>query len=158
MSGYVTIAEADDYIRTHYLSNDPIRLSWMDLSDADKEVILTVSADAIDSLPWPGRKASPDQERAFPRYPDTKVPLPIIDALIENAAASNDSSSSEEALMYQRMWSFGISSYRIGNLSETVGTAGGNAGLNVTMVQNGIVSTKAQSLLKPLLGGAFRIE
>lgn len=158
MSGYVTIAEADLYINTHYLSTDSIRINWNNLSDEDKEVVLTVSADAIDSLPWPGRKLDPNQERAFPRYPDADVPIFIHEALIENAATVTDSSSSDEALLYQRMWSYGISSYRIGNLSETVGTAGGNSGLNVTMIQNGIVSTKAQALLKPFLGGAYRIE
>lgn len=158
MSGYATVEQADIYVAEHYISTDPLRIAWNALSQEDKQVILNVSAEAIDSLPYPGRKLDPTQSNAFPRYPSQQVPAAIIAAQIENAISVSDSSSSEDAALYQRMWSFGIASYRIGNLSESVGNASGGASLSAQMLQNGIVSTKAQALLKPFIGGAYCIE
>ena len=158
MSGYATVEQANKYVSKHYISTDPLRTSWNALSDEDKQVILNVSAEAINSLPYPGRKLDPTQENAFPRYPSLLVPTAIIAAQIENAISVSDSSSSEDAALYQRMWSFGIASYSIGNLSESVGNASGGASLSAQMLQNGIYSTKAQALLKPFMGGAYCIE
>lgn len=158
MSGYATVEQADIYVTEHYISTDPLRIAWNALSQEDKQVILNVSAEAIDSLPYPGRKLDPTQPNVFPRYPSQQVPTAIIAAQIENAISVSDSSSSEDAALYQRMWSFGIASYRIGNLSESVGNASGGASLSAQMLQNGIVSTKAQALLKPFIGGAYCIE
>lgn len=158
MVGYATVEQANEYVTSHFVSTDPLRTSWEALSDEDKQVILTTSAEAINSLPYPGRKLYPKQENAFPRYPSQQVPTAIFAAQIENAISVSDSSSSEDAELYQRMWSFGIASYRIGNLSEAIGSASGGATLGAQMLQNGIVSTKAQALLKPFLGGAYCIE
>lgn len=158
MLGYATVEQADVYVKEHYISTDPLRNAWEALSEEDKQVILNVSAEAINSLPYPGRKLYPNQENAFPRYPSQQVPTAIFAAQIENAISVSDSSSSEDAMLYQRMWSFGIASYRIGNLSESIGDASGGASLGAQMLQNGIVSTKAQALLKPFLGGAYCIE
>lgn len=154
MSSYVTVDEANEYVKSHYTSESTIRELWDETSDDDKLVILTVSADAINSLSLSGRKTYPDQENAFPRYPDTEVPQVVKSAQIENAIATLDSSSNEDVEMYRKMWSFGIASYSIGNLSESVGTASGGA----SMLQSGIISTTAQSLLQPFIGGGFRIE
>lgn len=158
MIGYATVEQSNEYVTSHFVSTDPLRTSWEALSDDDKQVILTTSAEAINSLPYPGRKYDPEQENAFPRYPSQQVPTAIFAAQIENAISVSDSSSSEDAELYQRMWSFGIASYRIGNLSESIGSASGGATLGAQMLQNGIVSTKAQALLKPFLGGAYCIE
>lgn len=155
---YATVEQADKYVQEHFISTDPVRLSWEDLSEEDKQVILNVSAEAINSLPFPGRKKDPNQEDAFPRCPSTQVPPAIFAAQIENAISMADSSSSDDAALYQRMWSFGIASYRIGNLSESIGNASGGASMSASMLQNGIVSTKAQALLKPFVGGAYCIE
>lgn len=155
---YATVEQADKYVQEHFISTDPVRLSWEDLSEEDKQVILNVSAEAINSLPFPGRKKDPNQEDAFPRCPSTQVPPAIFAAQIENAISMADSNSSDDAALYQRMWSFGIASYRIGNLSESIGNASGGASMSASMLQNGIVSTKAQALLKPFVGGAYCIE
>lgn len=158
MSSYITIEEANEYVATHYVSDDPLRTTWEDLSDEDKQVYLNVSAEAIDSLPWPGRKAHLNQEHAFPRYPSMAIPPSIKFANIENAMSSADSSATADAALYQKMWSYGISSYSIGNLSETVGTAGGNASAKTQMASNGIISSKAQALLSVYMTGGYCIE
>lgn len=158
MSSYITIEEANEYVESHYVSTDPLRKVWEDLSDDDKQIYLNVSAEAIDSLPWSGRKAHPNQEHAFPRYPSKAVPPAIKFANIENAMSSADETATDDAALYQKMWSYGISSYTIGNLSETVGTAGGNASARTQMASNGIISTKAQALLSTYLTGGYCIE
>ena len=158
MSSYVTVEEANTYILQHYTSVDPIRISWETLPDEDKQILLNRSADAINSLPLPGRKTYPDQENAFPRYPSKEVPDDVKAAQIENALVSSDEQQSEDAKLYQKMWAYGVNSYRIGNLSESIGTASGNAGFTTTLLQSGIVSTKAQNLLSRFLGGGFCIE
>lgn len=158
MSSYVTVEEATQYILQHYTSVDPIRIAWETLPDEDKQILLNRSADAINSLPLPGRKTYPDQENAFPRYPSTEVPEEVKAAQVENALVSSDEQQNEDAKLYQKMWAYGISSYRIGNLSESIGTASGNAGFTTTLLQSGVVSTKAQNLLSRFLGGGFCIE
>ena len=127
MSSYVTIEEANVYIQNNLLSTDPLRISWESLLDEDKQVLLNRSAAAINSLPFTGRKMNVNQENAFPRYPNTDVPDDVKAAQIENALTSSDETQSEDAQLYQKMWAYGISSYRIGNLSESIGTASGNA-------------------------------
>lgn len=158
MSSYVTIEEANVYIQNNLLSTDPLRISWEALPDEDKQVLLNRSATAINSLPYPGRKMYANQENAFPRYPNTEVPDDIKAAQIENALTSSDETQSEDAQLYQKMWAYGISSYRIGNLSESIGTASGNAGFSTSMLRSGVVSVIAQNILSKYLGGGYCIE
>lgn len=158
MSSYATVEEADVYVKSHYVSTDSLRVTWEGLSEEDKQVLLNVATEAIDSLPWPGRKADINQENAFPRCPDREVPSDILAATIENAISSADTASAEDVTMYQKMWAYGISSYSIGNLSETMGTASGNAGARAGMASNGIISLKAQTLLSKYMMGGYCIE
>lgn len=158
MSSYVTIEEANVYIQNNLLSTDPLRISWESLLDEDKQVLLNRSAAAINSLPFTGRKMNVNQENAFPRYPNTDVPDDVKVAQIENALTSSDETQSEDAQLYQKMWAYGISSYRIGNLSESIGTASGNAGFSTSMLRSGVVSVIAQNILSKYLGGGYCIE
>lgn len=158
MSSYVTIEEANVYIQNNLLSTDPLRISWELLLDEDKQVLLNRSAAAINSLPFTGRKMNVNQENAFPRYPNTDVPDDVKVAQIENALTSSDETQSEDAQLYQKMWAYGISSYRIGNLSESIGTASGNAGFSTSMLRSGVVSVIAQNILSKYLGGGYCIE
>lgn len=157
MSTYLTVEEANEYIKTHYLSTDTLRKSWEALSDEDKTVLLTVSTEAIDSYPWPGRKALASQEHAFPRYPYIEVPKAVLFACIENAATMSDSTKTADIDTYRKMWAYGVSSYSIGNYSETIVQGGGSGGAS-TFVPYGVLSDKAQTLLRPFMGGGYCIE
>ena len=150
---YVTIAEANDYIAAHYLSTDPLRVSWDSLTDEYKQVLLTRSYDAIEMLPLRGRKASCDQQTAFPRWPDTTIPECVKSAQIENALELGN--PSEEAEEYRRMRQLGVAEYKIGNFSEKLGDASADTNL---MLSSGIVSFKAIQLLRPFLSGPFNIR
>ena len=150
---YVTIAEANDYIAAHYLLTDPLRASWDSLTDEDKQVLLTRSYGAIEMLPLRGRKASCDQQTAFPRWPDTTIPECVKSAQIENALELGN--PSEEAEEYRRIRQLGVTEYKIGNFSEKLGDASADTNL---MVSSGIVSFKAMQLLRPFLSGPFNIR
>lgn len=152
--GYGTIAEADKYIETHYIEDSDERTYWEDLDDSDKKVLLLVSFEAIERLPFPGKKTFPSQDNMFPRWPSKNIPKDIWAAQVENALSMSDATESEEVKQYERLWSAGVSSYSIGNLSETVGNA--SYGVAAT-TQSGITSPKAKKLLLPYLSGGYRI-
>ena len=154
--GYVTLAEADTYIATHYISTDSLRTSWEALSNADKVALLLRSFETIELLPFAGRKADASQEHAFPRYPSQEVPKDIKHAQIENAVASADTSTTEEAAHYGRLWQFGVQSYSIGNLSEHISEGAWSTGTTAT-ASSGIISAVATRLLRPYLLGNCRI-
>lgn len=151
--GYVTLSEAEEYIETHYLSNSLARLAWNQLDSRDKAVLLRNSFAAIEALPFRGAKTSATQTGAFPRYPSTEVPQRVKDAQVANAVVLSDDSFQEDALFYDKLRTYGINSYRLGNLSETI--------LDYSSVQtaaaSGMYSQDALRLLQPWLGGGFDI-
>lgn len=152
--GYVTLEEASEYISTHYLSTDTLRLSWESLSDEDRTVLLTRSFQTIELLPFAGRKLNPDQSTVFPRWPYKEVPEAIKWAQIENALAKSDASNEEDAKHYERLWTYGVESYSIGNLSERTST--GTYSLRGAQA-TGVTSAVADRLLRPYLGGGYRM-
>ena len=152
--GYVTLEEANEYIRTHYLVEDALRLSWEDLLVEDQIVLLTKSFQTIELLPFPGRKLKPDQSTVFPRWPCQEVPEAIKWAQIENALAKSDASNEEDTQYYEKLWTYGVESYSIGNLSEHVST--GTYGLKGAQA-TGVTSAIAERLLRPFLGGGYRM-
>ena len=153
---YVDVAYADEYVNTHFLSVDERRLNWEVLDNNDKEVLLQRSFEAIERLPFVGRKTNPDQPNAFPRYPFEEVPEAVKYAQVENAITLSDSSASEDAAFYEKLWQYGVESYSIGNLSER--TSSGAWGRNVTASSSGVISAKAINLLKPFLNGSYNIR
>lgn len=154
--GYVTLEQANEYIATHYISTDNLRVSWEALTDEDKSALLLKSFDTIELLPYSGRKTDPSQETAFPRYPMQEVPKQVKYAQIENALTMSDTSATEEAEHYGRLWQFGVQSYSIGNLSERISEGAWSSG-STTSVASGLVSTAATRLLKPFMLGSYRI-
>lgn len=152
---YVDVAYADEYVATHFLSTDEQRLNWEALDNNDKEVLLQRSFESIECLPFVGRKTDPDQPNAFPRCPFEEVPEAVKHAQVENAVTLSDSSASEDAAFYEKLWQYGVESYSIGNLSER--TSSGAWGRNVA-ASSGVMSAKATNLLKPFLNGSYNIR
>ena len=152
---YVDVAYADEYVNTHFLSVDERRFNWEVLDNNDKEVLLQRSFEAIECLPFVGRKTNPDQPNAFPRYPFEEVPEAVKYAQVENAITLSDSSASEDAAFYEKLWQYGVESYSIGNLSER--TSSGAWGRNVA-ASSGVISAKATNFLKPFLNGSYNIR
>ena len=153
---YVDVQYADDYVSTHFLSTDSIRLNWESLADEDKEILLKRSFESIECLPYVGRKSNPNQTTAFPRCPFDEVPEEVKNAQVENAVSLADSSTSEDVAFYEKLWQFGVESYSIGNLSEK--TSSGTWGRSTGSVSSGIVSARATQMLQPYLRGGYSIR
>lgn len=151
--GYVTNEEALIYIQGHYTSKDPLRVNWESLTEDDQNALLRRSLQSIEMLPFAGRKYDSEQSLAFPRCPSQTIPEGIKAAQIENALSLGDTSNQEEEQFYSKLWMYGVESYSIGNLSESVGAGAGTGAAQTT----GIVSSTAQRLLKPFLSGGYRI-
>ena len=152
--GYVTLEEANAYVTDHFMSSNMARVAWESLSDANKMVLLRGSFRAIEMLAFRGRKTDKAQPSAFPRWPSTDVPQQIKEAQIANAVVLADESSQDDAAYYDRLRTFGVQSYRIGNLSETLNSP---AESSAASSYHGIYSQEALRLLSPWLGGGFNI-
>lgn len=151
---YSTVEEADAYVASHYISNDPMRLTWDALIPADKQSLLNKSAAIIDSLPLTGRRTNRGQKEEFPRCGATEVPDAVKNAECELALTYSDSSKSADADQYRKMIQYGISSYSIGNFSESLLSYQRNN----LQLQYGLISVEAERLLQPWLSGGFCIE
>lgn len=152
--GYVTLEEANEYVTGHFMSSNMTRVAWESLSDANKMVLLRGSYRAIEMLSFSGRKTDKTQPSAFPRWPSTDVPRQIKEAQIANAVILADESSQDDVAYYDRLRTFGVKNYSIGNLSETLNTpAEGSSASSY----HGIYSQEALRLLSPWLGGGFKI-
>lgn len=152
--GYVTLEEANDYVSTHYLSSEYLRVGWETLSEEDRTVLLTKSFQALELLPFAGKKSKASQPNAFPRWPYKEVPVAVKWAQIENAIAKSDTSNEEDAKYYERLWMYGVESYSIGSLSERTST--GSYSVKIAQA-TGITSAIADRLLRPYLGGGYRM-
>lgn len=153
--GYVTLDEANTYVSEHYISTEAFRQGWEALEDADKAALLRRSFQAIELLPFAGRKTCCGQPFAFPRWPYEEVPDAVKFAQIEQALVGADAEAAEEAKQYERMWQWGVSSYSIGNLSEHIST--GSYGADA-LKSSGITSATASRLLTPFMQGGYTIR
>ena len=140
-TAYVTKEEAEIYF-TSRLHVDP----WLDASDSDKQAALAMATRAIDRLTLKGRKAALGQSLAFPRHPDTDVPVAVKDACCEEALALLGRGNSQR----RKLQAEGITSITLGSLSETYAPGAGGSGA----AGRGLLSQEAKELLRPwLLGG-----
>lgn len=118
---YITLQEMNTYIASYYLSTDPLRIQWEEMSDSDKEVYLRKSFRQLNALPFTGRPKDAKQPLPFPRYgvwteqdwTDVKY------AQAEQSLAISDTVAAQEVEDRLRLRRAGVKSYRIGDLQET---------------------------------------
>jgi len=136
---YCTIEYADEYFAGRLHAE-----SWGQADDETKEKALKQATRAIDRQPLRGRKTNPEQEPAFPRYPDTEIPKEVKEACCEEALALLERGNNQRRKLQQE----GVQSFSLGNMSETYAAGAGK----------GLLSQEAKELLQPwLLGGVFII-
>lgn len=151
--GYVDIQFADDYVTTHFVSTDMLRENWENLLEEDKEVLLRLSFENIEKLPFVGKKTDCTQQKAFPRFPSKEIPLDIMYAQVENAVEIGaQSSENSNTQLYQHLRANGIASYSIGDFSETLLDRSSDIYLS-----SGILSARAVKLLTAFVAGGYRI-
>lgn len=121
IDSYVTVAEANGYVEELYLVNDAAREEWAQRSQLDKEVLLRRATEAIERLPFSGKKAALTQTLSFPRYPSSAVPDGIKRAQVEEAVALSNPVYAEAMEETNELRARGVFKYRIGKLSEQFG-------------------------------------
>jgi hypothetical protein len=159
---YISLADADTYLASRYLSTDAKLIAWALLSDANCDVLMRQALDIMEKQPYAGVKSVTTQTLEFPRclhsdwvsplygyiekypgmYTQTDVPTDVKYAQCEIAISMLESNSRID-LQQQ-----GVKSYTIGNLSETFAASG---------TSRRIPSAKAASLLRPYLAGTVGI-
>ena len=139
MSGsYCTIEYADEYFKNRLHAE-----SWSGADSETKEKALKQATRAIDWQLLIGRKTNPEQELAFPRYPDTEVPEAVKEACCEEALAMLERGNSQRRRLQQE----GVQSFTLGNMSESYAAGAGK----------GLLSQEAKELLRPWLLGAVNV-
>ena len=123
-NSYITTTEADEYISSRYRSNNKDRKRWEELSESDKEILLVNACDELERLPWIGRRASRQQTLSFPRLPlqygrSQEPPQAIKHAQAELALWLSDDTKQANANQRQELQSQGVTSFGIGDLSES---------------------------------------
>lgn len=149
---YISLADAETYISSNYVSTSKEVQVWATLSAQDKEVYLRRSCKKIDSQRLVGMKAVSSQVLAFPRsmyslnarqYIDQDyVPEAIKYSQVEEAISLI--LGTPKRLELQRQ---GVKSFRLGDLYEEYqGTS-----------SNTLISTTAKQFLRPYLAGGVPI-
>lgn len=155
---YNTVETADSYITAHYTSRSADRTRWAALTPEDKTVYLTNAYEAIEALPFRGRKATDGQEAAFPRLPyqyghtGEGAPQRVLAAEAELALWLSDEKKQKSSQKRRELQEDGVKSFSIGDLSESYGD---------TAAVSGSVSaekcSKAMEFLAPYLTGGYEV-
>jgi len=159
---YITLTDAQVYLSENYISTDEKLVAWNELSDTDKEILLRKALKIVDSQPYTGFKVQTTQTLEFPRAIYTMIPYDVyepsgiwpenwyVQSEVPDAVkyaqceiAFEMASGTSNRVKLQRQ---GVKSFSLGNLSETYSGA-----------SNSIVSHEAKELLKPYIGGGYRI-
>ena len=168
-NSYIAVADC-----TTYLANQLYTAAYTAASADEKSQAVIMATRKIDRLLLKGRKYVDTQSLAFPRcytvdprsayayydnspltwgngwYCETTVPQAVIDATCEEALAILTNGDPADRLKMQRQ---GVTSFTLGNLSETYGTTNGTA----ATATKGLLSPEAADLLRPFRGGAVSI-
>jgi hypothetical protein len=137
-NSYIDIEEANEYFAGRLHAE-----VWEQADESTKEKALKQATRQIDRQPLKGRKATDEQELAFPRYPDTELPEAVKEACCEEALALLERGNSQRHKLQQE----GVQSFSLGNMSETYAAGAGR----------GLLSQEAKELLRPWLIGAVHI-
>lgn len=144
---YATVTQANAFASAYYSSSNGVRLAWEALSDEDKQVMLNKAEQVIDQLPFQGCDVVIG--KAFPREPNQTLSLlRAQDATIELALQLN---GDNETQMRIRLQNQGVKSYKIGDISETFGSA--KVDNAVSSFAYGVV----YPILKDWIGGGYNI-
>jgi hypothetical protein len=162
---YITTVELGDA----YFAKRLDCAAWTGASSANKSKALQMATRALDSMRWDGVKAVSTQTRQFPRkykldpdatnpwgnvtsldyygYATATTPQAILDACCEEALALLRYSASTASSARADLIAQGVTSYTLGDLSETFGKG----------PKQVLKSSEARQLVNYLLGKNVRI-
>lgn len=127
VDSYITLAEADDYLRERYPAGADALARWAAMLDNERKAFLLAACEQLEALPWAGFAAAEGQRLAFPRVPwgtgrlaalDSVVPEAIKRAQAELAlwlAGEGGSGAARRAKLRAQ----GVTAFTLGDLSES---------------------------------------
>lgn len=148
IDSYISVAEADEYIRTHYMSTDVSAVRWAALIEAEKEIQLRNACRLIEALPLSGSCAK-DQPLSFPRSSQQAVPPAVKAAQAELALWLSDTAARSDDRERQSLAAGGVSSISMGSLSMS---------LNGVNAVGALACPAAAALLREFVNGGFDTE
>lgn len=155
---YTSIQFADTYISARYALGSATGKRWSSLSDEEKTVFLTSAFDAIEAMPFRGKKVSPHQNNAFPRLPyqygrtEEGAPQRVKYAEVELALWLSDRKKRESSEKRTQLIADGVKSFSVGDLSESYSDSS-----ETTRTFTAVSCKKAMELLAPYLSGGVDI-
>lgn len=173
-TSYISLADANTYMSSNYISTSTEYTTWNALSDGNKEIYLKKATKKIDRQILRGIKAVDSQTLEFPRaiysndrfynnnvvgvsvnrydnyIVESEVSQAVKDAQVEEALALSVNGTS--LTQRQKLQQQGVKRFSLGDLSEEYGT-GLSSSFNSTILS----STEAKELLKYYLAGKVRI-
>ena len=114
--GYISVTDANDYISSHFLSDNAQRTKWEALADEDKIVLVTRAYEDIDNLKFAGNKSTYEQTTQFPRSGSKIIPTEVKHAQVLQAISYLADNSGFDAIRN------GIAAESVGSLSTTYNT------------------------------------
>ena len=67
VNSYISLDDANNYVKQLRMSTDKGRKKWEQLSDEDKAVLINKYTIEVDNLPYFGKRVSTEQSLGFPR-------------------------------------------------------------------------------------------
>ena len=156
IDSYVTVEEADQYVKDYYPEYDDLAVVWEALSDHDKETYLRVSLDQIEALVFAGRMLDKNQPLQFPRIdcfkPATKenpiVPDEVKCAQVENAMALLNKDFSAKADEQMKILGTLGAMKNIKYNKREMGEVGLGTSLTGVVVKKALESEEAENMIR----------
>lgn len=153
---YVTLEEADKYIKLHYPYGNSMRKKWEQtvVSD-DREVLLISACCELEALSWNGFASDDEQLLSFPRKPDKRrfgtfsVPAAIKNAQTELALWLCAEIDGGEASKRAALKAQGVTSFTLGDLSESYD--------GKSALPSPLICGKCEALISRYLAGGFEV-
>jgi hypothetical protein len=118
VNSYCTVAEADELINNHFLSTNKIRKSWSELSNNDKEILLTSTTEKYDTdyMGYNGIKLNKSQTLQFPRLVNSET-LEVPDKIVIGYLVLGLNQISGDFADFNELKANGVKSYKIKDAS-----------------------------------------
>lgn len=125
VNSYISLDDANNYVKQLRMSTDKGRKKWEQLSDEDKAVLINKYTIEVDNLPYFGKRVSTEQSLGFPRiisgrYIECPYQVRICIVELSLLELEYDSTDANEHVK------LGIETYKIKDASVTYREDAGN--------------------------------
>jgi len=157
VNSYCTVAEADELINSNFLSTNKIRKSWSELSNSDKEILLTSTTEQYDTdyMGYNGIKLNKSQTLQFPRKVNSET-LEVPDKIVIGYIVLGLNEISEDTVDFNELKANGIKSYKIKDASiEFMDSDKASVSIGNTSISSQVFNKYFQDYAHPNVSGIY---